>query len=103
MEDQATTTRTLEVLPRCISDTNRRLGQAIEKLWRLEEFLFGSQPSDCEEEEKKLSGGLIDKCFDNLGDMTKSVEECHKRLEGIMSKLGIPEGDKEPLWVNELP
>ena len=92
MEDQKTPDVCLEVLPRSIYDTHRRVLQLIEKLCVLEDFLIGSQVEECaNEEEEELHTGIVDKCFRNLAKLNGKVEESYEQLENIITQLGVSE------------
>ena len=88
---EGTREKNLEVLPLSIRDAHNHILEVIDKLNVLEGFLFGSQVMEIKPTGKEPKGGLVDKCFTNLTDMSNSIEECNKKLVHIIDKLGVPE------------
>ena len=95
IEEQTASVVNLNALPRSINDANQRLLLAIEIIYVLEDFLLGSQVRDCAPKAKKEKVSIVQRCFDNLAEISNSIEECHNRLGNITEKLGIPD-IKEP-------
>ena len=98
MEGGETANRSLDVLPRRISDAHRHLRDAVDTLCLLEGFLFGAQVRDAApEREKEPPSGVVDKCFDNLTGISNSIEQCHNQLRHIIDKLGAasPQGPEK--------
>lgn len=90
-EDQTASAVSLEILPRNIGDAHRRLCQVIERLCVLEDFLLGSQVREHAPERKKEPEiGVVNHCFENLGQVVVSIEECYKQLGVIIKRLGVP-------------
>ena len=99
MEGAGESKRSLDVLPQRICDVHRHLRGAIETLCVLEDFLLGEQVRDVATgEDREPPGGVVDKCFDNLTGISKSIEQCHDQLRHIIDKLGAasPEGPAKP-------
>ena len=86
--------QSLDLLPRRMIDVHRSLLDAIETLCVLEAFLLGGQVRDVEDApDKEAPSGVVDKCFDNLTEISKSIKNCHGQLRHIIDKLGATTED----------
>lgn len=91
MEGKETANRSLDVLPRSISDVHRCLRDAIDTLCVLEDFLLGSQVREVAPGvDKEAPSGVVEKCFDNVTGISNTIEQCHNQLRHIINKLGVP-------------
>lgn len=95
MEGTGEAKRSLEVLPRRISDAHRHLRDAIDTLCVLEDFLLGAQVRDVGPDvESEAPSGVVDKCFDNLTGISNAVEQFHNKLRQIIEKLGAATAER---------
>lgn len=94
MQGEGKDKRSLEVLPRRISDVHRDLRDVIDTLCVLEDFLLGSQVRDVGSgEDKATPSGVVERCFDHVTATGNSIKECHDQLRHIIEMLGATPED----------